>query len=205
MLLKIIFMELLQSFVFGITIAIAIGPIALLIINYGLNCGFRVAALSGTGAALADFTYSLIAFTAGSGIAVLLSGHEQQIQLIASLILITFGGWMLYSAYKKRKQQLNNSHGAKCRQPLLSTYALTIINPLTIILFVGLAGSLSIKGLPSILLNATGVLAGSLLIQLALAFFGNVLKTFFKNQKTVFALNLVSAISIIVLGISKMV
>jgi len=48
-------------------------------------------------------------------------------------------------------------------------YLLTIL-----FLFVGLAGSLSIKGLPSILLNATGVLAGSLLIQLALAFFGNV-------------------------------
>lgn len=197
-------MQFLQSFLFGISIALAIGPIALLIINYGLNCGFKVAALSGTGAALADFTYSIVAFAAGSGISLLLAGYQQQVQLIASLILTAFGGWMLYGAFKKRKQISGSQPGTACNRPLLSTYALTIINPLTIIVFVGFAGRIASNDIVHILLNATGVLAGSLVIQLALALFGNTLKAFFKNSNAIFTLNVFSSIMIVALGISKM-
>jgi arginine exporter protein ArgO len=194
-----------QSFLFGISIALAIGPIALLIINYGLNCGLKTAALSGTGAALADFTYSLIAFAAGTGIAVSLTSHQHELKLISSLILAAFGAWMLFGAIRKRKQIGNGTHTMKCKAPLLSTYALTIINPLTIILFIGFAGRSEVNGIGGILVNGLGVFTGSLIIQLSLALFGNTLKTFFKNQTAVFSLNVVSALAIIVLGFSKII
>ncbi|MGK2861737.1 MAG: LysE family translocator [Chitinophagaceae bacterium] len=197
-------MELFQSFLFGLTIALAIGPIALLIINYGLNCGFKVAALSGTGAALADFAYSLIAFSAGAGLAVVLAQHQSQIELFASLVLLAFGGWMLLEAWKKRNHSASGQHETKCRRPLLGTFALTIVNPLTIILFVGFAGRSVVSGLPSIILNGLGVFAGSLIIQLSLALFGNVLKKFFRNNRAVFAFNVISSVAIIIFGLSNL-
>jgi arginine exporter protein ArgO len=199
------YMELFQSFLFGVTIALAIGPIALLIINYGLNCGFKVAALSGTGAALADFTYSLVAFAAGSGITIFLASYQSQVQLGASIILAVFGCWMLQDAWKKRNRSLQSEHETACRRPLLGTYALTVVNPLTILLFVGFAGRSAVTDTESVVLNGLGVFAGSLIIQLSIALFGNVLKTFLKNKKAVFALNVTSAVTIILLGISKII
>jgi len=198
-------MQFFQSFLFGLTIALAIGPIALLIINYGLNCGFKTAALSGTGAALADFTYSIIAFATGTGIAAALSGHQRQVQIISSLILAGFGGWMLYNSIRNRKAGVESTKNTKCRRPLLSTYGLTIINPLTILLFVGFAGQSEISSVPAVISNGLGVFAGSLIIQLSLALFGNVLKRFFKNQASVFTLNLISSFIIILLGLSKFI
>ncbi len=40
-------MSYLQTFVFGITLAIAIDPIAILILNRSINCGFKNGALCG--------------------------------------------------------------------------------------------------------------------------------------------------------------
>lgn len=198
-------MELLNSFVFGISIAMAIGPIAILIINSGLNCGLRIAVLSGTGAALADFTYSIVAFSAGSGIALALAEHQQHLQMFSCLVLIMFGLRMLYNTYCKRKQASGNSNRLMCKRPLVSTYGLTIINPLTIVLFVGLAGSLSIKSSTGIFFNGIAVLIGSLLVQLSLALFGNLLGKFLKNNMVIFTLNFLSAVSIILLGITKLI
>jgi arginine exporter protein ArgO len=198
-------MELVQSFLFGLTIALAIGPIALLIISYGMNCGFKTAALSGTGAALADLTYSLIAFAAGSGITLVLANYVEEVQTVASFILTVFGSWMLYEAWRKRNLTRASQHDTKCRHPLLGTYALTIINPLTIFLFIGFAGRSEVQDMPGIVLNGLGVFTGSLIIQLCLALFGNMLKNIFSNNKAVFALNVISALAIIVLGASKII
>ena len=54
------------SFFFGLSLALAIGPIAILIINQSVNCGTFTGILSGLGAALADFTYALVTFTFGA-------------------------------------------------------------------------------------------------------------------------------------------
>ncbi len=57
--------ELAKSFLFGVTMASAVGPIALLILSHGLRDGFKPAAAAGLGAALADLTYASIAFALG--------------------------------------------------------------------------------------------------------------------------------------------
>ena len=60
--------ELAKPFLFGVTMASAVGPIALLILSYGLRDGFKPAAAAGLGAALADLTYAGIAFALGSAL-----------------------------------------------------------------------------------------------------------------------------------------
>jgi threonine/homoserine/homoserine lactone efflux protein len=59
---------MLTSFLFGITIAIAVGPITLLIVNNSINCGISNGIRSGAAAATADFTYALVAFLAGTSL-----------------------------------------------------------------------------------------------------------------------------------------
>jgi len=53
-------MPYIQTFIFGITLAISIGPIAILILNRSMNCGLKNGVLSGLGAATADLTYALV-------------------------------------------------------------------------------------------------------------------------------------------------
>ena len=59
-------MNALHAFLFGVSLAIAIGPIALLIIHNGLNHGVSLAVRSGLGAATADLLYSIVAFIIGA-------------------------------------------------------------------------------------------------------------------------------------------
>jgi hypothetical protein len=56
-------MIFLHAFVFGVTLALAVGPIALLIIRYAAANGLRAGLASAGGAALADLTYATIALS----------------------------------------------------------------------------------------------------------------------------------------------
>lgn len=55
----------LKTLVFGATLAIAIGPIGLLIIDHAARGGLRMGLSSALGAASGDLTYALVALAAG--------------------------------------------------------------------------------------------------------------------------------------------
>ena len=56
----------LKSVAFGIAIAAAIGPIALLIVSHAASRGLLPGCFAGLGAALADLAYAWLAFSAGA-------------------------------------------------------------------------------------------------------------------------------------------
>src|SRR5687767_13213978 len=87
-----------KAFLFGIVVAAAVGPIALLIISNALQRGLIVGVGSGVGAALADFTYGLVALFGGAALAPLLTSNEATIARVGAFILIGFGLFMLYKA-----------------------------------------------------------------------------------------------------------
>src|SRR4029077_19214160 len=89
-----------KSFVFGVTLALAIGPIALLIINYGISAGLRPAAAAGLGAALADLTYALVSFTIGSLVLARLVEHRQVLRLVSSVVLVALGLYLIASTVR---------------------------------------------------------------------------------------------------------
>ena len=93
-------MILLTAFLFGATIGIAVGPIALLIAGTGLKHGAWAGIRAGLGAATADLLYALVALTAGSLIAPALAANRGPIELGAAGLLTGFGLWMLYGALK---------------------------------------------------------------------------------------------------------
>ena len=202
-------MEVLKAFVFGVTLAVAVGPIAILIINRGLTLGLKSGLSSGLGAALADFTYGLIAFTIGSVIVGYLNLNARLFELLTSFILLVFGLWMLRGSLKATKEAQPEQDSGKKRNGfgyLLSTYLLTVVNPLTIVAFVGFSGQLvsPVSGAGHILILALAIFAGSVLIQFALALFGATLGRFLKNQRVVRLLNMGSSICIILFGLAGM-
>ena len=121
---------LLKAFGFGFTLALSVGPIALLVINNGLNHGISTALRSALGAALADLTYAFIAFTAGYYIVQGLQEHQQIIQFISSAVLILFGLWMLTNRLKNMKRARLKLDSLPRAYGLKATYLLTVVNPL---------------------------------------------------------------------------
>lgn len=199
-------MNSLKAFVFGVTLAVAIGPIAILIINRGLVYGFRSGVLSGVGAALADLTYALVAFTVGSIIVSYLHMNQVYFSWLASGVLILFGGWMLLGNLKLSDRA--KSHSASGVQMgdlgyLTSTYLLTVVNPLTILAFLGFSGQL-VKphfGVWQVLSMSIAIFLGSVIIQILLATFGASLGKYLKNPSAIKALNIISSLSIIGFGV----
>ncbi len=192
---------LLKSLLFGLTIALAIGPIAVLIVNYGVTRGFAAAARSATGAGLADFTYAIVAFVAGDLLVARLQAHRTAFEIVAASILLLVGIYMLASALR--------AHGPVGAAPatgtgneLLTTYGLTLFNPLTLIAFAGFAGQLPLAGSSArALFLAAAVFTGSIVVQLALATAGAQLGRRLHSAAALKWLNVASGLGILAFGL----
>ena len=130
----------LQAIGIGLAVAAPVGPIGLLCIRKTLEIGLIGALSVGLGAALADSVYG---FIAGSGLTIIstvLLNKIQEIKIIGSIFLC-------YLAYKEIREKPNNK---EINQPLknifsiiTSTFLLTITNPMTILIFLGIFSSIA--------------------------------------------------------------
>ena len=190
-----------KGLVFGMTLAIAIGPIAVLIMGYAARGGLRMGLSSALGAASGDLTYALVALTTGASVLSILTPHGRQVQKGADLVLMGFGLWMMWSA--RREHSLDS---VTTNTPLRSvagafrtTYALTVVNPLTIVAFMAFVPQLGTGAGVTVPMAVLGLFTGSLLIQVGIAFGGAMLKHLMA-PRGVRALNLMSAAGIIAFG-----
>lgn len=196
-----ILIDLLKAFGFGATIAISVGPIALLIINNGIKYGYPTAIRSALGAATADGIFACIAFTFGIIILSLLSEYQSIIKAASSYVLIGFGLYMLRGLLPQSRcdsllDDIPVVGGFK------ATFLLTIINPLTIIAFTAFIGQISeVRGYVFSLLAALILFLGSLIVQLGFAVFGVFLKRFLNDQKHIHYLQILSGVGIASFGI----
>ena len=193
--------SILKCLLFGFTVALAVGPIALLIVNYGVRRGFASAARSAFGAGLADLSYAVIAFVAGNLLVARIEAHRTLFELTAACVLVSFGAYMLRSALRTRSGMHALEVSGRDNE-LATTYVLTMLNPLTIVAFAGFAGQLPLAGsiLRAVLL-AMAVFLGSIVVQLFLALTGAQLGSRLKNPAALRALNAASGIGIIAFGL----
>jgi threonine/homoserine/homoserine lactone efflux protein len=118
---------LLRGLTFGFLIAMPVGPIGLLCIRRSLAYGWRAGFISGLGAASADTIYGLLA---AAGLTFL-----STLQRPAALV----GGFLLlYMAWQTATSVPTQAATVKSSNLYFSTLALTITNPATIIVFLGL-------------------------------------------------------------------
>lgn len=159
----------LQGAFFGFSIAAPVGPIGLLCIRRTLASGRRAGFASGLGAATADATYGGIA---GFGITFLSVALVSQMLLIRSLggaFLIFLGARTFFSV----PSTVVRATGGNLATDYLSTFVLTLSNPLTIIAFAAVFAGFGVTGgggdYTAAAFLVSGVFAGSTLWWLILS------------------------------------
>ena len=125
-------MLLLSGIMLGFAIAAPVGPIGLLCIRRTLAHGWRAGFVSGLGAATADTLYGLLA---AFGITALAT-FQRPAAFIGGFLLI----WMAYLTATSIPQKVAT---VRAGNMYLSTLALTITNPATILVFLSLFAGVS--------------------------------------------------------------
>ena len=131
-----------KAFAFGVVVAGAIGPIALLIFGTGARQGFAAGAFAGLGAALADLLYALAAFLAGALVLPYFAHHERAIEAGCALLLVALGAWMLIGQLRPGDAPAVPKAAAHA---FLPTFLLTVVNPLTFVMFAGVVPQLPVE------------------------------------------------------------
>ncbi|MCD7972550.1 MAG: LysE family translocator [Candidatus Azobacteroides sp.] len=130
------FNTVLQGLTIGVLVSAPMGPIGLLCIQRTLNKGRWHGFLTGVGATLSDFFYALIVGIGMSFLLDFVEAHMDVLQIFGSIVLMGFGVYIFRSNPVKtlRKPKTSTNYA----QDLVTSFFLTLSNPLIIVLFIGL-------------------------------------------------------------------
>lgn len=188
-----------KAFVFGAVVAGAIGPIALLVFGTAARQGFVAGAFAGLGAALADFLYALAAFSIGALVMPLVAAHEKTIAIGCALLLIGLGAFMLLRLARGGEEA---AVPRPASQALMPTFLLTIVNPMTLVVFAGIVPQLPVAGsFANAAALAFALAAGSAGVQLAIAGSGAALGRAMPGESGRRAVTAAAAAGIVAFGI----
>ncbi len=192
-------MLLLKGLVLGFSIAAPVGPIGLLCINKTLKNGKLSGFLSGLGAASADMIYGAIAALGLTAISSVLLEYALYIRILGGLFLC-YLGVKIFLAKKAEKAKEEVSKGLF--SDYLSTFFLTITNPMTIISFTAIFAGMGIMSTnkTEILEFIIGVFSGSALWWLCLCFIAGYIGQK-SDEKFIYIVNKVSGLIIFAFGV----
>lgn len=161
-----------KGLLIGLAIAAPVGPIGLLCMQRTLVRGRWSGVWSGLGAASADALYGCIAGFGLTALAEWLLAWQTGLRIIGGLFLLRLGWRTWYAPAAERSAVLAGR--ASLVGDYLSTLALTIANPVTILAFLGIFAGLGLategSGFAAAGVLVSGVFTGSLLWWLLLAF-----------------------------------
>jgi threonine/homoserine/homoserine lactone efflux protein len=134
---------LLQYLVFGITLAISIGPVNIELIKRGVTKGFIPSWLVGIGAMTADFVIIYIIYL---GLGPFFTSNMVQIilGLIGAIMLIYMGVQNTRTNNNSKNEELDFETAAKAidKKSFTTGFLLAIANPLNIVFWTGIYGAL---------------------------------------------------------------
>jgi threonine/homoserine/homoserine lactone efflux protein len=148
---------IIKGLIVGTSIAAPVGPIGILCINRTLQQGFRVGLLTGYGAALADGIYAVIAGLSLTYITQFMSHYQSWFTFLAGILLVLFGIKIAFST-----PNLTNQPPLCAKKKLLaflSSFLLTLTNPMTIFSFVVIFAGLGAAIFDSYLNSSVFVIA----------------------------------------------
>jgi threonine/homoserine/homoserine lactone efflux protein len=191
-----------RAFVIGVSIAAPVGPIGVLCIRRTLAHGKLAGFLSGMGAASADMIYGGVAAFGLTAITGLLVENAFWLKIIG-------GGFLLYLGVKTFLEK-PAERAAQAKQNgmfgmYLSTFFLTIINPMTILAFAAVfAGLMPVEKINSPLAMVAGVFCGSAAWWLTLSLGVGVMRERL-TQTHMAWINRISGIVIAAFGIAALI
>jgi len=161
---------LLKGLAIGLAIAAPVGPIGLLCIRRSLAQGRLAGFVTGMGAATADGVYGAIGAFGITAISALLVDQQRWLALAGGLFLI----WLGVAGIRRppASEAAAPSHSARdLAGYFVSTFALTLTNPATILSFAAVFAGLGLgagaeramgaAGIAAALITIAGVFAGS--------------------------------------------
>ncbi|WP_423762101.1 LysE family translocator [Burkholderia sp. NLJ2] len=193
-----------NDFLFGLMIALSVGPVALMIANYGMRAGTATGVRAAVGVAAADGCYAVVAFTIGAMLASTLASHLSLFRVVGAFVLLAMGTRMLWQALRDRRRTLDGDAPPLGNRPFTSMFFVTLANPLTILLFYGYATAAA-GAHRHWLFGAACVFAGSLAGQLVFAFGGSTIGRIVKSPGWLAASHVVAALVVLGYGVAGLV
>jgi threonine/homoserine/homoserine lactone efflux protein len=157
-----------RGLILGLSIAAAVGPMAILCIRRTLTHGQPAGLATGLGIATADGWYALIAALGLTVVSDVLVGHRNVLQIIGGLFLCYLGAHTMLSS---PALQVGTAGARELWDAYASAAALTLTNPTTILSFAAVFAALGLGSVGSPRAGALlvfGVFLGSCLWWLCL-------------------------------------
>jgi len=151
---------LIKGFIIGISIAAPVGPVGILCMNRTITFGKRGGFVSGLGAATADALYG---FMAAFGLVIvtgLFVSNQLWLQLLGGIFLSYLGMKTFFA--KENQKEANTKKEQALFRAFISTFFLTVANPMTIFSFLAILSSFGLANESNLgLLFVFGVFLGS--------------------------------------------
>jgi threonine/homoserine/homoserine lactone efflux protein len=195
----------------GLAIAMPLGAIGLLLLRLGMLHGFRAGAAGALAVGSVDLTYCAIAVTIGGRFAPLVASWGAWPVAVSGLVVIGIGVRQLVTTLRAPATDAAKSvaDASRAGRPLAiygRFFALTALNPLTLLYFIALAGVLasttSVAGTKVAFVAGTGV--ASISWQLGLAAVGAVMHRAI-SARAGRSLGIVASAIVIALGVAVIV
>lgn len=125
---------LLKGILIGILVSIPLGPIGILVIQRTVNKSRKAGFLSGMGAALSDTLYAIVAGFSLTFIIDFIREYEVTFQAFGALVVLVLG---IHIFMKNPVTDLrkNKVRGSTHFQDIISSFLVTVSNPLTVFVF----------------------------------------------------------------------
>jgi threonine/homoserine/homoserine lactone efflux protein len=127
----------------GLAVAAPVGPMSLLCMRQTLARGFFAGLVSGLGIATADGVYGAVAAFGLVAITDLLIGQQSWLRLVGGVVMVYLGVGALRT---RAAEGATVDGGSGLARSYLGTFALTLMNPSTILSFVALFAGLGLGG-----------------------------------------------------------
>ncbi|MBO4805225.1 MAG: LysE family transporter [Paludibacteraceae bacterium] len=135
----------LKGLLIGLIASAPVGPIAVLCLQRTLNKGRASGIATAMGASLSDLVYAIVAIFSMSMIIDFIEKNEFYLSIIGSIIVIIFGIHTFRDNPTRNlaKQEQNDKTNKNYVQDFVTSFCLTITNPLVIFLFIALFAKFS--------------------------------------------------------------
>jgi len=195
------FPPLLQGLILGFSIAAPVGPIGVLCIRQTLERGWRTGLMTGLGAASADMLYGAVAAFGVTFVSNALLASQAWLRLAGGIFLLYLGA---VTFLRKPESAPRAAETRADQTAFLTTFALTLTNPVTILAFAAIIAGFGpgrlASGYHSALLLVLGVFIGSSTWWLLLSSAVNLLRHRV-GSRTLVWINRLSGLTIFIFGL----
>lgn len=194
--------ELFRNILLGIMLAAPIGPAGVAVIQGGLRWGFRRAFLTGLGITSADLSYMLVVYFGLAGF-IQIPAVKIGLWLLGAAVLIYLGVQNIREGGRQIDFQI--ALPSPSRPPFVVGYLVNISNPIAVVFWLGIFGSLISGGSNDslgllALLQGLSILTGILTWHTSMSLLTHWGKQFL-NQRSARIISLIAGAALLLFGL----